>query len=88
MTKRPRPSSEEPLNPRGRRSFVFCVFRKDRSRGEFWDVDCVGLTKDKAAQKAALVDEIKPEWAKKHPIVRIARGRFIEEPTDPTLIKE
>lgn len=82
-----RPSSDAILNPRGRHLSVFCVFRKDH-RGEFWDVDCVGLTKEKATQKAAIVDEVKPEWAKKHPVVRIARGRFVEAPIDPTLIKE
>lgn len=78
--------SDNILNPDGWYDFVWCVIRK-KGRGEFWDVDSVGLTKASALKKAALVDEMKPEWAKAHPVVRVARGKFVEEP-DPSLVRE
>lgn len=82
---RPR-SSNKILNPPGMRTFVFCVFRSDGNR-EFWDVDCVGLTRQAAFLKAAMVDEMKPDWAKTHPVVRVAKGRFVEE-RDTSLVRE
>ena len=83
---RPLSSNNKTLNPPRIRTFVFCVFRSD-GKHEFWDVDCVGLTRQAAFLKAAMVDEMKPEWAKMNPVVRVAKGRFVEE-RDISLVRE
>jgi hypothetical protein len=75
--------AEEILNPPGKYDHLYVAVRK----GGFYDIDSFGLSVELSRRKAALVDEIKPEWAKEHPVLYIARGRFVEEP-DPSLIRE
>ncbi len=50
-------------------------------------MNSIGITKESALRKAAMVDEMKPEWAKTHPVVRVAKGRFVEE-RDISLVRE
>jgi len=78
--------TDEPLDPPGTKEYCYAVVRRN-GRSEFYDVNSIGMTAGSAMRKSYMVEELKPEWVKKYPYVRVAKVRFVEIP-DPTLARE